>query len=128
MNREVQVRICEGLGVKLPGPTRRCELDLKSDELYRLALALRFLPSVVRGRSHLQFAVIIAMGTVVIVQMPVDQVIDVIPMRHRFVAAVCAVNVVLVMSGTLVRGCTFLRIGRTHFDGMIVDMIAVLEV
>ena len=22
MNREVQVRICEGLGVKLPGPTR----------------------------------------------------------------------------------------------------------
>jgi len=23
MNREVQVRICEGLGVKLPGPTRR---------------------------------------------------------------------------------------------------------
>ena len=23
MNREVQVRICEGLGVKFPGPTRR---------------------------------------------------------------------------------------------------------
>ena len=23
MNREVQVRICEGLGVRLPGPTRR---------------------------------------------------------------------------------------------------------
>jgi hypothetical protein len=23
MNREVQVRICEGLGVKLPGPTRQ---------------------------------------------------------------------------------------------------------
>ena len=23
MNREVQVRICEGLGVKSPGPTRR---------------------------------------------------------------------------------------------------------
>jgi hypothetical protein len=25
MNREVQVRICEGLGVKLPGPTRQNE-------------------------------------------------------------------------------------------------------
>ena len=25
MNREVQVRICEGLGVKFPGPTRRIE-------------------------------------------------------------------------------------------------------
>jgi hypothetical protein len=25
MNREVHVRICERLGVKLPGPTRRCE-------------------------------------------------------------------------------------------------------
>jgi hypothetical protein len=24
MNREVQVRICEGLGVKFPGPTRLC--------------------------------------------------------------------------------------------------------
>jgi hypothetical protein len=23
MNREVQVRICEGLGVKIPGPTRQ---------------------------------------------------------------------------------------------------------
>jgi hypothetical protein len=26
MNREVQVRICEGLGVKFPGPTRQPEL------------------------------------------------------------------------------------------------------
>ena len=25
MNREVQVRICEGLGVKFPGPTRLAE-------------------------------------------------------------------------------------------------------
>jgi hypothetical protein len=27
MNREVQVRICEGLGVKLPGPTRHREMN-----------------------------------------------------------------------------------------------------
>src|ERR1700680_2624358 len=27
MNREVQVRICEGLGVKFPGPTRRLPQD-----------------------------------------------------------------------------------------------------
>ena len=28
MNREVQVRICEGLGVRLPGPTRRSVFGL----------------------------------------------------------------------------------------------------
>src|SRR6202035_5198345 len=30
MNREVQVRICEGLGVKLPGPTRHQTLALNA--------------------------------------------------------------------------------------------------
>ena len=30
MNREVQVRICERLGVKFPGATRRCVLEPNS--------------------------------------------------------------------------------------------------
>jgi hypothetical protein len=83
---------------------------------------------VVRARSHLQFAVIVTMRPVMVVQMPVHQVVDVISMRHSFMAAVCAVNVTLVMSGAIVRGRAFLWIGRTHVDGMIVDVIAVREV
>src|SRR5713101_1613745 len=37
MNREVQVRICEGLGVKLPGPTRQnepCPLTSSARQIY----------------------------------------------------------------------------------------------
>ena len=30
--REYQVRICEGLGVKFPGPTRRQPVDFSSDK------------------------------------------------------------------------------------------------
>ena len=33
MNREVHVRICEGLGVKLPGPTRREGGELLGESL-----------------------------------------------------------------------------------------------
>ena len=39
MNREVQVRICEGLGVKFPGPTRRRGLDRR----LRVTLCASFL-------------------------------------------------------------------------------------
>src|SRR5579872_1907303 len=38
MNREVQVRICEGLGVKFPGPTRRAGV-LTPAYSYRIALS-----------------------------------------------------------------------------------------
>src|SRR4029077_17787624 len=36
MNREVQVRICEGLGAKLPGPTRHCPESAQLDDARRL--------------------------------------------------------------------------------------------
>src|SRR5215211_3538735 len=36
MNREVHVRICEGLGVKFPGPTRQSEKDPLGAYLFRI--------------------------------------------------------------------------------------------
>ena len=47
MNREVQVRICEGLGVKFPGPTRQLIGD--DDEIVRTTIQVQMLGMVQRG-------------------------------------------------------------------------------
>src|SRR6516165_4504628 len=44
MNREVQVRICEGLGVKLPGPTRHFQTSRRTLSM------VRFTPESCRDR------------------------------------------------------------------------------
>ena len=41
MNREVHVRICEGLGVKFPGPTRQFTTDALSTRADQCPLLLR---------------------------------------------------------------------------------------
>ena len=41
MNREVQVRICEGLGVKFPGPTRRRDFLLDSNGAARIVRTMK---------------------------------------------------------------------------------------
>ena len=68
---------------------------------------------------------IVAVSAVRMVQMAIHQVIDMIAMRHGFVAAVGTVSVLLLMGRAIVVRCAFLRIRRGHLDLMVVHMVAV---
>ena len=68
---------------------------------------------------------IVTVITVGVVQVALYQVIDVIPMGHRLVAAVGPVLVRFIMSVALVVRCASFRVGRVHFKAMIVHVIAV---
>lgn len=57
--------------------------------------------------------------------MAMHQVINMVAMRHGFVAAVGTVSVGLLMSGAVVVRRAFFRIRRGYFDLVVVDMIAV---
>jgi hypothetical protein len=59
------------------------------------------------------------------VQMAAHQVVNMVAMRHGFMAAVCAVSVLLFMGRAAVVRRAFLRIRRGHLDPMVVHMIAV---
>lgn len=65
------------------------------------------------------------MRTMGVVQVAIHQIIDVIPVRYCLVAAVHAVNVGLVMSGTVVAWCALVRIRRVHLNAVVVHVIAV---
>jgi hypothetical protein len=64
------------------------------------------------------------MSVVRVMQVILDQVINVIAMRNSLMPAVRAMNVILVVSSTLVVGSAVRRIGAAHLDLVLVDMIA----
>ena len=78
-----------------------------------------------RAGDGFQFAVIVAVSAMRMVQMAVHQVINMIAMRHGFVAAVGTVSVLLLMSRAIVVRRAFLRIRRGHLNLMVVHMVAV---
>ena len=75
-------------------------------------------------RGKLQFAVIVAVAIMRMMQMAVHEVIDVIPVWHSLMSAVRTVNVLLAMGTTVVVGSTDGRIGAAHFNLMLVDISA----
>jgi hypothetical protein len=60
-----------------------------------------------------------------VVQVPGHQVIHVIAMRHCFVTASRSVLVSRIVPRALVLGCAGIRIGSTHFDHVLIEMIPV---
>jgi hypothetical protein len=76
-------------------------------------------------RRHRYAAVIVAVRSVGVVEMPVHQVVDVIAVRDCFMAALGAMSVRLFVSGAVVLGRTTLRILRGHFDPVILDLASV---
>ena len=68
---------------------------------------------------------IVAVGAMGMVEVAIHQVIDVIPVGYCLVSAVHAVNMRLIMSGTGVGWCAFLRIHRVHLNGVVVYVITV---
>jgi len=69
--------------------------------------------------------VVVAVVAVRMVEVPVDQIVDVIAMRDGLVAATGAMVVRGVVTGALVRGSACSRIGGRDLDHVLVDVIAV---
>jgi hypothetical protein len=67
--------------------------------------------------------VVVAVIAVWMVQVAVHEIVDVIPMRHRFMAAPRSVNVARVV--TAAARCALIRIFGTHLEPVLVHMIAV---
>lgn len=78
-----------------------------------------------RLANDLEAAVIVAMVAVREVQVTIDQIADVIAVRHRLVPAAKAVHVSDLMPATGVRRRAGRRVACAHFDAMLIDMIAV---
>lgn len=71
---------------------------------------------------------VVAVVPVMMVQVPIDKVIDMIAMRYGLVPAIRAVNVLFVMPRTIMGRRALVGIGRAHFYSMIVHLTSVLMV
>ena len=78
------------------------------------------------ARRDLQFAVIVAMVAMRVVEMTIHEVVDMVPVRDGFVAAIRPMNVRVFMPGAIVTGRAFLGIRGGHFDPVIVYVVAVV--
>ncbi len=65
---------------------------------------------------------IVAMVAVRMMQMPVDQIVDVVPVRHRLVPAPRTMNVPRLVSAALMFRRTRVRILRRNLDRVLIDM------
>jgi hypothetical protein len=66
--------------------------------------------------------VIVAVIAVRMVQMAVHEVVDVVAVRHRFVAAAGAMDVTLRMAAAVVLGRTVGRVLLGHIDGVLLHL------
>ncbi|WP_186064821.1 hypothetical protein [Burkholderia gladioli] len=66
---------------------------------------------------------VVAVITVWMMQVAIDEIVNVIAMRHRFVAATRPVNMPRFMTTTLVVGRAALRIDAADLDHVLVNMV-----
>ena len=74
--------------------------------------------------GDLQWTVVVAVIAVRMVQMTVDQVIDVVAVRHRFMPAARPMHMTGAMAGTVVLRRAAVRVGGADGDHVLVDMVA----
>ena len=98
--------------------------DNAKRERYPVALALwHRAKTLVSNDLHRTMVItVIAMG---MMQMAVDEIVDMIAVRNRFVAAARAMNVSCVMSGTAMVWRASVRILVAHFNPVFIHMIGV---
>jgi hypothetical protein len=75
-------------------------------------------------RLHLHRPVIIAVIAVRMMQVTADQIVDVIAVRHLFMATILAVHMSLDVLATRMLGRAGGGIGLRHIEGVFIDMIA----
>ena len=68
---------------------------------------------------------VVAVVAMRMVQMAIDEVIDVVAMRHRFVAAAVAVHVAGFVAAAVVVRRADVRVGGADGDGVFIDVVAV---
>jgi hypothetical protein len=66
--------------------------------------------------NHIDATVIVAVVTVGMMQVAVDEIIDVVTVGYRFVPATGAVLMAGLMTGAVMIRCTSIRILRSHLD------------
>ena len=69
--------------------------------------------------------VVVAMVSMGMVQMPVDEVVEMIPVRNGFVTATGAVHMACVVRPTSVVSGAASRVGFIHVDPMLIDVVLV---
>ena len=71
---------------------------------------------------------VIAMAVVWMMEVAVDQVVDVVAVRHRLVAAAGAVLMLGVVTAAAVLGSALGWVGVAHLDRMLIDVVAMRAV
>jgi hypothetical protein len=69
--------------------------------------------------------VVVAVVAVRVVQVAVDEIVDVIPMRHRLMTATGAVLMPRFVPLAAMLGRAAIRVFRSHVDDVLVDVVAV---
>ncbi len=95
---------------------------MNSADEYRLSFRA-FQPHAIARSREVNRAVVVAVIAVRMVQVAVDEIVDVIPMRHRFMAAPRSVNVARLVAATARRA--LVRIFGAHFELVLVYVIGV---
>ena len=70
---------------------------------------------------------VVAVALMRIMQVPIHQIIHVIPMRNRFMPAAFPMRMTSIVTGAIV-GHTLRRVGCGDFNNMLVEMIAMRAV
>ncbi|HET6320840.1 MAG TPA: hypothetical protein VFF87_02205 [Hyphomicrobium sp.] len=68
---------------------------------------------------------VVAMVAVRMVQVAVDEIVDVVAMRHRFVSAARTMHVPWLMAGAAVLGRAAIGVAIGHFDHVLMHVVAV---
>ena len=68
---------------------------------------------------------VVAVVAVRVVQVPIDEVIDVVAMWHRFVTAAGAMDVSCFVAAAVVVGRAGVRVGGADGDAVFIDVVAV---
>lgn len=63
------------------------------------------------------------MAVVRVMKMAIDQVINMVPMRHSFMSTVRSMNMILQMTGALVLRRAVLGVGRCYTNDMFIDVV-----
>jgi hypothetical protein len=76
------------------------------------------------GAGDFHFSVIVAMASMLMVQMITDEKVRVVAMRYTFMTAGWPVDMILFVAPAFVAGCATFRICGSHFNPMLVYAVS----
>lgn len=76
------------------------------------------------GGDDFEWTVVIAMVAVLVMKAPCNQIVDMVTMRHGFMAAVRAVDMAMIVANTVLDRTAAIGVVTIHFDDMFINVIA----